>query len=77
MQKYGMTDSRHAVLMQPHSTGEIETMTEERIVTTTNGSGADAAIGASTLIRTIVSSIVLLVLLGVGLYALHLYLGWF
>lgn len=38
---------------------------------------ADAAVGASTLIGTIVWSIVVLVILALGLYALHLYLGWF
>jgi hypothetical protein len=47
-------------------------MTEERIVRTSND-GASAAIGASTLIRTIVWAIVVLVLLAVGLYALHVY----
>jgi hypothetical protein len=51
-------------------------MTEERIVTT-GDSAAGAALGASELIRTIVSSIVVLVILAVGLYALHVYLGWF
>jgi hypothetical protein len=52
-------------------------MTEERIVHTTDDGGASAAVGASALIRTIVWSIVVLVLLGVGLYALHFYLGMF
>lgn len=51
-------------------------MTEERIVRTDDG-GAGAAVGASTLIQTIVWAIVVLVLLGVGLYALHVYLHWF
>jgi hypothetical protein len=48
-------------------------MTEERIVHTDGGDAASTAIGASTLIRTIVWAIVVLVLLGVGLYALHVY----
>jgi len=52
-------------------------MTEERIVRTTDDDAAGAAIGASSLISTIVWAIVVLVLLGVGLYALHLYLHWF
>lgn len=47
-------------------------MPEERIVHTTDD-GASAAVGASALIQTIVWSIVVLVLLGVGLYALHVY----
>lgn len=36
-----------------------------------------AAVGASMLIKTIVWSIVVLILLGVALWALHVYLGWF
>ncbi len=48
-------------------------MAEERIVRTTDAGGASAAVGASALIQTIVWSIVVLVLLGVGLYALHVY----
>jgi hypothetical protein len=51
-------------------------MPEERIVST-GGDAASTAIGASTLIRTIVWSIVVLVLLVVGLYALHVYLHLF
>lgn len=51
-------------------------MTEERIVRT-DSDGAAAAVGAATLIQTIVWSVVVLVLLGVGLYALHVYLGLF
>ena len=51
-------------------------MPEERIVTTDDG-GANAAMGASALIQTIVWSIVVLVILAVGLYALHVYLHWF
>jgi hypothetical protein len=47
-------------------------MSEERIVRTTDD-GASAAVGASSLIQTIVWAIVVLVLLGVGLYALHVY----
>jgi hypothetical protein len=51
-------------------------MPEERIVRTDDG-GASAAIGASSLIQTIVWAIVVLVLLGVGLYALHVYAHMF
>ena len=51
-------------------------MAEERIVQTDDG-GAGAAVGASSLIQTIVWSIVVLVLLGVGLWALHVYLHLF
>jgi hypothetical protein len=51
-------------------------MPEERIVST-GGDAASTAIGASTLIQTIVWSIVVLVLLVVGLYALHVYLHLF
>jgi hypothetical protein len=47
-------------------------MSEERIVHTDDGAGSSAA-GAATLIQTIVWSIVVLVLLAVGLYALHVY----
>jgi hypothetical protein len=52
-------------------------MSDDRIVTTTDNDAAGAAIGASSLIGTIVWAIVVLVLLAVGLYALHLYLHWF
>jgi len=52
-------------------------MSEERIVHTDDGDAGSAAVGASALIQTIVWSIVVLVLLGVGLWALHVYLGWF
>jgi hypothetical protein len=52
-------------------------MSEERIVHTDDGDAGSAAAGASALIQTIVWSIVVLVLLGVGLWALHVYLGWF
>jgi hypothetical protein len=76
MRKYGMTEFRHPVLTTTKQTWRNGPMTEERIVTTGN-SGAGAAFGASELIRTIVSSIVVLVILAVGLYALHVYLGWF
>jgi len=48
-------------------------MPEERIVTTGGDDAASTAIGASSLIQTIVWSVVVLVLLGVGLYALHVY----
>jgi hypothetical protein len=51
-------------------------MSDERIVTTDDG-GVGAATGAATLIQTIVWSIVVLVLLAVGLYALHVYLHLF
>lgn len=51
-------------------------MTEERIVRTDDGA-VSAAVGASTLIQTIVWAIVVLVLLGVGLYAIHVYLRLF
>jgi hypothetical protein len=51
-------------------------MADERIVHTSDDAGG-AAVGASSLIQTIVWAIVVLVLLGVGLYALHLYLHWF
>jgi hypothetical protein len=47
-------------------------MSEERIVHTDDG-GGNAAAGAASLIQTIVWSIVVLVLLAVGLYALHVY----
>lgn len=53
-------------------------MPEEEIVrTTSSGDAAGAAIGASSLIRSIVWAIVVLVLLGVALYLLHVYLGLF
>ncbi len=51
-------------------------MPEERIVHTEDN-GAAAATGAATLIQTIVWAIVVLVLLAVGLYALHVYAGLF
>lgn len=51
-------------------------MPEERIVTTDDG-GTSAAVGASALIQTIVWAIVVLVLLAVGLYALHVYAHMF
>jgi hypothetical protein len=51
-------------------------MSQERIVRTDDG-GAGAAVGAATLIQTMVWSIVVLVLLAVGLYALHVYLHFF
>lgn len=47
-------------------------MSDERIVHTDDG-GAGAAVGAATLIQTVVWAIVVLVLLAVGLYALHVY----
>lgn len=46
-------------------------MSEDRIVHTDDGAGA--AVGAATLIQTIVWAVVVLVLLAVGLYALHVY----
>jgi hypothetical protein len=46
-------------------------MSEERIVHTDDA--GSAAQGASSLIQTIVWAIVVLVLLAVGLYALHVY----
>ena len=49
---------------------------EERVVRTEDD-GAGAAVGASSLIQTIVWSIVVLVLLGVGLWALHVYTNLF
>lgn len=49
----------------------------DRIVHTEDDGGAGAAAGAATLIQTIVWSIVVLVLLAVGLYALHVYLHLF
>lgn len=52
-------------------------MPEERIVHTDNDGGAGAAVGAASLIQTIVWAIVVLVLLGIGIYALHHYLGLF
>jgi len=52
-------------------------MSDERIVHTTSDDAGSAAMGASSLISTIVWAVVVLVLLGVGLYALHLYLHWF
>lgn len=50
-------------------------MPEERIVQTDNG--GSAATGAATLIQTIVWAIVVLVILAVGLYALHVYVHLF
>jgi hypothetical protein len=49
---------------------------EERHVVQTDGSESAAA-GAATLIQTIVWSVVVLVLLLVGLWALHVYLHLF
>lgn len=46
---------------------------DDRVVHTTDDGGASAAVGASALIQTVVWAIVVLVLLGVGLYALHVY----
>jgi hypothetical protein len=51
-------------------------MSEERIVHTDDDAGS-AATGAATLIQTIVWAVVVLVLLGIGIYALHHYLGLF
>jgi len=51
-------------------------MSEERIVHTNDDAGS-AATGAANLIGTIVWAIVVLVLLAVGLYALHVYLHLF
>jgi hypothetical protein len=50
-------------------------MDERRVVQTDDG--GSAAVGAASLIQTIVWAIVVLVLLGVGLYALHVYLHLF
>jgi hypothetical protein len=50
---------------------------EERRVVETHDDAGSAAMGASSLIQTIVWAVVVLVLLGVGLYALHHYLGMF
>lgn len=50
-------------------------MPEERIVQTDDAGGAAA--GAATLIQTIVWAIVVLVILAVGLYALHVYVHLF
>ena len=47
-------------------------MADERIVRT-DDDAAGTAVGAATLIQTIVWAIVVLVLLAVGLYALHVY----
>jgi hypothetical protein len=46
---------------------------EDRTVYTRDSDAGSAAVGASTLIQTIVWSVVVLVLLGVGLWALHVY----
>lgn len=51
-------------------------MAEDRIVRTDDDAGS-AAFGAASLIQTIVWAIVVLVLLGVGLLALHVYLHLF
>jgi len=51
-------------------------VSEERIVHTDDDAGG-AAVGAASLIQTIVWSVVVLVLLAVGLYALHVYLHLF
>jgi hypothetical protein len=51
-------------------------MTEERIVHTDDDAGS-AAVGAASLIQTIVWAIVVLVILAVGLYALHVYVHLF
>jgi hypothetical protein len=51
-------------------------MAEDRIVHSDNDAAA-TAVGASTLIQTIVWAIVVLVLLGVGLYSLHVYTHMF
>jgi hypothetical protein len=48
-------------------------MSEERIVHTDNDDAGGAAVGAASLIQTIVWSIVVLVLLAVALWALHVY----
>ena len=50
-------------------------MSERRVVETDDA--GSAATGAASLIQTIVWSIVVLVLLAVGLYALHVYLHLF
>jgi hypothetical protein len=50
---------------------------EERHVVQTSGDAGGAAAGAASLIQVIVWSIVVLVLLAVGLWALHVYLGLF
>lgn len=57
--------------------GKDDLMSDERIVHTSNDDAGSAAVGASALIGTIVWAVVVLVLLAVGLYALHLYLHWF
>jgi hypothetical protein len=51
-------------------------MSEERVVRTDDDAGS-AAVGAASLIQTIVWSIVVLVLLAVALYALHVYVHLF
>ena len=51
-------------------------MSEERIVRTDDDAGG-AAVGAASLIQTIVWAIVVLVLLAVALYALHVYVHLF
>jgi len=45
---------------------------DERIVRT-DDDAAGTAVGAATLIQTIVWAVVVLVLLGIGIYALHHY----
>ena len=52
-------------------------MTEERRIVHTDDDAGSAATGAASLIQTIVWSIVVLVLLAVGLWALHVYLHLF
>jgi hypothetical protein len=54
----------------------VQTDDEERVVQTGDDAGS-AAVGASSLISTIVWSVVVLVLLAVALYALHVYLHLF
>ena len=49
----------------------------DRIVQTPDDDAGGAAVGAASLIQTIVWSIVVLVLLAVALYALHVYLHLF
>jgi len=51
-------------------------MTDERIVQTNDDAGS-AAVGASSLIQTIVWAVVVLVILAVALYALHHYTHMF
>ena len=51
-------------------------MPDEGIVET-NSDAAGSAVGAAALIRSIVGAIVVLVLLAVGLYALHVFVHMF